>query len=143
MTASPLAGPGRRPVTFPDLLGRAAPEPPAPHGPRPHPAARDGLRRPAAPPGGPGPLCGRGKRLRSLHSLPDRAAGRGRPRPGGAEVPAGAAPVRGTHLPEPGTPRLPRLTACLTAAAEGVIAVTRGEGGGHLRRGKAPAPRRP
>ncbi|MBI4390959.1 MAG: hypothetical protein HY575_03675, partial [candidate division NC10 bacterium] len=51
--------------------------------------------------------------------------------------------VLGTHLTEPETARLPRLTACLTAAAEGVIAVTREEGEVHLRRVKPPAPALP
>ena len=58
-------------------------------------------------------------------------------------IAARAVPVLGTHLTEPETGRLPRLTACLTAAAEGVIAVTREEGEVRLRRVKPPAPALP
>jgi hypothetical protein len=58
-------------------------------------------------------------------------------------VAARAVPVLGTHLTEPETGRLPRLTACLTAAAEGVIAVSREEGEVRLTRVKPSAPALP
>lgn len=74
-------------------------------------------------------------------NVPEREAMRLLERTAGAvrSVAARAVPVLGTHLTEPETGRLPRLTACLMAAAEGVIAVSREEGEVYLRRVKPPA----
>ena len=207
MTASPLAGPGRRPVTFHDLLGEPPPRLLLLTGPRltlqlgtafaarrllrggrvlyvdganafdPYILVRIARRAGADARG----LLSRLKVSRAFtchqletllcerlaaavlaerpalvvvagwgdlfhdENVPEREAMRLLDRTAAAvrRIAARAVPVLGTHLTEPETARLPRLTACLAAAAEGVIAVTREEGEVRLRRVKPPAPALP